>query len=837
MKEAKESLGNEVLVRSTNLKDLLPVGFNLQITAQQAATEQQGLVQDRIISFSQATERVVEMEARRPEVDPEEAIHALTKLLDAGYALGLYKIDPIEQYRIDQGLTAKRESLYRELYKKLSAKKGLELFNRLSGRNYQDIDQLNRDCPHVMQTELALFSLVNTIPKSFIEFGKPRTEMDALLVESDEFSVPMIIGASVEGLLCTADSEDPNVIASIDAYGQLGITGAPGPVETVFFEDSTAKIVTELISLTISNYRMHERVINCAPNALVDGFSQADKWILRQLMGERFNSGIPLGQLISGLTPDQRQKFAEAKDKFDHQIAQVRVIDLNQGKELRMDDIVKILGVLDSIPKVLLSEQPPFQGFFVPYGPGVMFLDGEGQPMQFVPYRPFYLRNALQGLYYETVDVGKNNLTMTLIFNDLARQAAAVIARDYEKGRDTLSALEEIKIDTQLVCGIDLDILPRMDIEEVIHEADARHQMGAVTMLEPRLKIGLEEAKQFFETLKLLPKELLKGVKTIRKSSRKKLTLEQLLTGAEEVASFDKIRKAITLYEEPMLPYVAFSPELRVLRSFVIIHETAHSFWNSIPIELRKQWQGISWDEGGVKKDELSGFLTLYSHVANPEEDFCDHFASYVLHADEFRARIRDNISLDSKYNFIKQFLANRLGRMLEFPQISPFSLEKIHGAVNQQLQKFTEEQALIMMERREEEEELSARKAIESVSPSTDRDQAVDVIKPAENAEIESSSDSADEQQFKQDLLDFKRESINTIIDYIAGELDEKRAISISQRIYDLVFDSEIEEAKRLARKYIEDRDDYREFVEELEQMHEDLENGNIGIKRRKIL
>lgn len=830
---------NTALVRSTNFRELLPKGFSLQITARQAAAEQKGLLQDRTITFSQVTNRLTAIEGSvRPTRTADDAKTLVRLLTSSDQVLALYKTDPLEQYRIDQGLVGQREHLYNQLYRELSAEKGLDSFNRATGKNYADIQALNQDYPHVLQAELALFSLVDSVPAVYVEAGKPRPNNQALIVEDDDFLVPMMVGASVNGLLCTRYADDPNVIAPDDAYGQVGITGAPGPIEVVPFKASVEAAVTELVSLTISNYRMHERVINNSPTATVDGFSKLDRVVLEKILGSQYRADVPLGRQLSSLTPEQRREFEQAKTEMDRLIAQAIVIDPNTGHIMNTGDIVKLIGVLDSIPQVLVNEQKPFQGFFIPYGPGVMFLNEEGQPMQYIPYRGFYLRNALQGLYYETVDIGKNNNTMALIFNDLSRQAEAASLLSFEENNEDLSQLEEIKMDIKLVYGIDLDIHPRMDIVATSGEAEARNLRGAVTKLEPRLKIGLDEAKQIFETLKLLPKELLGGVKIIRKHSRKLLTLEDIMEGAEMVASFEKGRGILTIYEDPNLPYIAFSPELRVQKSFAIVHEVAHSLWGSVPPELRRQWQDISWDNEGKRKDEVAGFLTLYSHVATPEEDFCDSFASYVLHGNEFRTKAQDNTSLSNKYDFIKQFLANRLGRGLEFSQISPYNLEAISGAIDQQIEKLSKEQSAEMIGNVEAREDVVARQAMESVTKSTDRAQAVDVVDPSDDSEaIENAADPIGEQIYRESMQDFQRESVNTILDYIGGEQDEERALRIAQRVYDLMNDDELEKAQKLARRYIRDKDKFEVFVQELEQMHTDLVEGNIGTRRQKLL
>lgn len=52
----------------------------------------------------------------------------------------------------------------------------------------------------------------------------------------------------------------------------------------------------------------------------------------------------------------------------------------------------------------------------------------------------------------------------------------------------------------------------------------------------------------------------------------------------------------------------------------------------------------------------LKGYITLYS-IENNDEDFAEHFASYVLYPDEFREKMKNDPLLEKKYKFFRDYI------------------------------------------------------------------------------------------------------------------------------------------------------------------------------------
>lgn len=743
---------------------LLPDNFQTRATAPMIREEIQNLLQDRPnISFSQGLDRVRRIEEiARVDTRLEKSL----SLVQNTSKLSLFKYDPLEQFRIARGLAKKRENLAQKLKNSMSFDRGLFLFNLIKGRPeaYADTNDINSDFPHITKAEIILFSLLNNAPSTFVQIGRKEGRPQQLLV-------PVVAGSSTEGLFISDDCWNPNQISTSDAYGNLGLTGVSESVEFSPFTSTTREDFEELVSLSISNYRLHQRLKEGSLNCLLDGIGKLDR-------------------------------AADALNKTQSEIDRIFgsniVADLHTGQILETQELVELVGLLGKIPLILLDENSPFYGYFIPYGPGVIFIDNQQVPKSYMPYHPHYIRESLQGLYYESKTTEKSNRSTALIYNDLVKHVDEGIQKEIETTGEETSILEGLRADFELVLGIKLEILPLMQITPIDRDGVLSNFLGA-TSLEPILKFGADEARHVFETLKILPRELLKDIGSVRKVLKKDVILEELLSGLGILAEYDKITHTISVYQNPALTFSKFTPELLALRSFIIVHEIAHSIWEKLDAPVQEAWTNVSWNRKIVQKEDY--FLTLYSYVKNPEEDFCDHFASYVLHAGEFRQRTGKSLPLREKYNLIKNYLVNILGRDLEYPQVSPFEIEILRGRIDAQLQKLTEEEVADILDQKQKTQEYESIASTEKVVVRPDQEDLEDIVTPRPGI-------------LRAEMLEMESRQINTLLDFFAPYMRERAATRLAQDIYQLLEDYNTREALSLASQFF---DEYGEDDEDL--------------------
>lgn len=841
------------LVVKTDFRDLLPAGFKLEAPAVALVSrEQQAVYQDRSeLSFSEVMDRTGRILSPNPQERAEKEIALARKAL-FGTEIALKNKDPLEEYREKLGLVAKREWLMNQLFKELSAQEGLEVFSQtaflLTGKRYSNMAEVNQDYPHLTQTEMALLSLLDTAPTTFIEFGRTNPlPVKAGEKQVNHKLVPLMAGGSVHGLLFINELTDPNKVYVGDSYSQLGITGANESVETVGYKPKISLIIKELLPLVVSNYRLHERVWNKADSALLDGISKIDRFALSKVLSQQ-SDDQPLYVLRRQLTHDQKLKWDEQKQKIDIIFGQNILVDLQKGIPLETNDVVKLIGLLDKLPEMLLDENQPFEGFFTPYGPGLLFLDRIGNPVFYTSYNPYYLREAMQGLYSEQIDVGRDNRSIAMIFNDLAKQAEGLVYEAAAEKEEDPSLLEGTRIELKLSRNTDLDITPQTKLE-VADWGRNFFQWVTKIVLTPTLKFSAAEAEQILNTTRLLAFPLVSDVSVFRKKTKDDFVVEEMLSGFIKQAKFDRHDKSVSVYQHPNYPYVFFNPEAQALRAFVIVHEISHSIWERLPEEDKTRWSLISWDEVTHTFKDKNGFLTMYAHIENEIEDFCDHLPSFVLHNSEFLEKASKNAILKEKHLYLEELISRLSGRKVEFPYKSPWTIEQITGAVEQQIESLKEEDLIRIEETKRERDEIKARRKRAKVSYNMDEGKVEDIIDEEEeypfdddedldftNREIEEGItlvkeatekdfDDVDDEILKEEQDSFKRNNIHLILDCLSSYLPVDDAIKLSKQIYQLLETDDFKDAMSQGRPVIEDIDDFSEFKETLESIKEAID------------
>lgn len=624
--------------------------------------------------------------------------------------------DAIEQVRIKLGLDAERESLFNDLLKRISFEEGFKMFNMayksISGHTLATVEELAEKFPQLTAAEIALLPLLERAPSIYFMVGNDLSFGN----ESEEWSsikksiAPTIIGASPQGLLFSISefdfSEDERLFET-DAFAYAGITGRRGNIEFVPFRKDVRKAIGELIPLVFTNNRLHDKVWNeTRGGSLIIGFGRVDEEAYLRSFGklpERDPKTHSFRNTINNLLPDQKKTFEETKTSLEEKLLSATIIDLGRDTLLFGHEIFSLIGILDRIPQSFLGDTP-FNGYIQPYGPGVKIIDSSGKLLEYVPYGNFFLRQSITGLFWETMDVGKANKTFNDIFRQLQSQAETIVIE-----RDQLLELEKITVDIKLRYGIDLNILPRHSLRElrtyldIIGTGFAKDAFVETT----NSKMTLDEAKIIEATLRLVPKELLTKVKGIKKIAGGSPLLSYM-EGLERRGKYVARTQEIILYSTGVIP-----SEIRELdtaqKIFSILHEIGESLWTTLTDEQKEKFKNISWHSTEV--DQKENFLTFYSRFRDERDDFCEHFASYILHGDEFRKRAKESNPLKQKYDFIREIFQIRTGKMIEYPQVSPFTIEELHGKIDQTVKKLSIEEAWELQKAMEEREFQKTRK------------------------------------------------------------------------------------------------------------------------------
>jgi len=720
----KDKEPSKKLTIQDTIGGLLPKGFSLVPTSQQKRVENQRLWQDRQQTFSQVHARTSQIRHRQADHwEKREREHKLINQAPSA-ALVLPNLDPFEEYRQSQDLHIRRDELTGQLLKELTIENGLLALNNTLRKLHQPtvstIEEVFKAFPNMTKTEILLFGLCTQVPEMFVT-GKIKKIDSAVEAGEEQLFhktipvVPSIFAANTQGLLCMPDTLNPNEIQKEDIFSNLGITGADESIVTAPFRPEVKAAITELIPLLISNFRLHDLLWTSekTDSALQDGFGKLDRYALEKTTGEA-SPTQSIASIISRLEAPLQIQFSQTRQEAEDTIAANSIIDLHNNVALPLIDVVRIIGLLDRIPSILLQKEEPFQGYFVPYGPGLLFLGTAGEVKEYVPYNPYYLREVFQGFYTETVDTGKTNKTLAQIFNMLAQQATGIVM-EKDQSASKLSAIETLALDIKLQWNITTPFTPHMKTTKPKNWAEAADFQSAKQIIDPLYKMGTEELQQITSLLKLVPKPMLEGIRELRKQTHVEFPMEAFLTGVHVMGEFNRQTGTIFLYQTGDLPFINFSPQLKEQRAFTFMHEVAHNVWYKLTREQKSAWKKISWDQKGkVHSENLEAdFLTQYSHSSNEKEDFCEHFASYMLHGPEFRQKATPRSELEKKYIFLQHVFAQFTGQDTQYGTLSQFTIEQIQGYVDAEINRLTEEEAHFLSEQTSERKRRIAHAAM----------------------------------------------------------------------------------------------------------------------------
>lgn len=701
------------------IEKMLP-GLRISTNALVVYQERKQLYDHIVCGYSAAHRRLKELRAAiekqqpSPDAQPQgtqeagekKPTTALALLIKKRHEIALmHNQDALEVARIQLGLDTLRDDLLRELREKLSPERGLEMLSAWTkkelGKECPTIREANELFPHLTLSELAFFPLLEHLPTLLLLFG---TTFDATQVATQagyknvdagmQRRVPQQVWATVHGLAYVLDDyvpeNDDAGIMEYDPYAVLGFTGIRESVELVEFKVKVGSIVQKLVPLMMSNARLYEQVWANSPESLQVGFGRIARVALEKTMGDEGKdvANISLSAAIDLLDAEQRKRFDNERQCLEQTIVGASVYDLARDVMLRVDEVVKLVGILNLVPRCLTQEQP-FTGFIQPYGVCVNFIAPDGKIVETCPFSPVHGREAVETLRAETEDTGRENRTIAYLFRDLFSWVQDSVMDKGAEDPSALSLLEATALRLWVERHVVLQPLPACslvpvrDFEKHIFEYTVTGK-DVVTRL--TAKIGLQEARQIVMTLQLPAVKFLERVKRVVKT-RNVHSFAAMMAGAAIAGTYEAGSQTITLMEFLKMLYGNAPPIQKAARSFTLLHECGEAVWTMLEGKDKERWKKISWPRRArVKVDKH--FLTFYAHHEDEKEDFCDHFASYILHGSEFRVAAAKARPLKRKYRLLRSIVAALTGSPTEFPHFVPWTIREIHGALEQNIER-----------------------------------------------------------------------------------------------------------------------------------------------------
>ena len=723
------------LARIDPLKSLVPSRPLSPLVVWQQQRELWG---DQIATFCELHGRLVRAKAAATREEPSSD-RALVLFQNRSAIAKVHDNDALEEFRAAHGLTELREQLLDFIKSEISFERGFQMFRKVLcafGIKVETWEELNKLYPDLTVTEVSLVSLLKRVPYFYLSAGRNGIELPIDIPIWDNLVkrilktresrltakfVASLYDATTYGLAYVFDCYDQKLLGrdasrnqSLDAYNAGGLTGVKEDVELVPFRNKIRQVFEKLILLAISNKRIHQQLFRESDECFTAAFGMILRKAYKEVTGKEPVYDKPIKTQVEQLSKQQELEVYKKAEELEKNLCRAKVYDLTMGRMLTTEEVFRLVALIEKPPDELFNG---FVGYTAAYGLGVGFIKEDGEIVDYSKYRGFFVQRATNIVYYEQVDLEKNAGTMSEIFNGIYEELIARAMGDVLVEGRPQSLLEELRLDFYLATSIDLAIHPREYVE--IHEHDPEkkgsgydaylHAFGGEKQVVARTtrKIGYEEARLITRTIKLLPKELLKDVKRITKDQDNYMTLEGIMAGMIKQGEYNARDKTITMMENAHAPFNTLTHAERYVYTTTLLHEIGESVWANLNEEQRAGFVAISgWDEKrkhNIAKENLrTNFLSAYSHLSGPNDDFSEHFSFYVMHAQEFREAAERNEAIRRKYEFIKRIFT--IGdKTTEYPQISELGIEELNGEIEQEIRTANIEEARALQEMGEE--------------------------------------------------------------------------------------------------------------------------------------
>lgn len=783
---------------------------------------------------------------------------AALALVQNRHQIALLSVDPLEEARLALGLDRERDKLWQQLLSEISVVRGFQAVASIArerlGATVRNLNELVELMPDISGVELGLFSLLRGLPPIYLGYGTrfDRDAVERLIQETLPFDaanrVPQFAWASTHGVAFVLDNHaqqyEDGGIFDVDPYRILGLTGIRSDVDLVEFRPEIKEMLGQLIMLRISGNRLYEMVWNSAPEALQVGMGRIARHALEEVAPDVARAHSSVSNAIGALSTEQRPKFEEAQARLEARVALASIHDATRNVMLEPQEVVRLVGLVERIPGCLLG-QLPFVGYIHSLGTAVRFVSSDGNVVETCQFAANHLHQVVPTLLDETTTAGRENRTMNGIFSELVAEASARVLDAYAEDATAVPPLDRLAYSVWGLRTVHLAHLPRwtlVDVRDFWRDMvrAGRTLTGKDIVATTTKKIGMTEASLYARTLALMPRPLLDHVSSLRKAHGTS-SLSEFMSGLTVAGSYEAATQTISIFENNDRTFGAVSPVQRALRGFVAAHECGEGVWTMLTGDEIEEWSRISWSDEAPARE--GHFLTFYSHACNAKEDFCDHFACYIMHGPEFRARGESAPALAQKYAFLRRLIArHNEGRPIDYPTVIEFTIEQITGELEQTVRQNSMEEAIEAQEAmtrhvvrearesvaevihdvddigREEEDEALAEEADDDddVSDGRDDDDDDEAEERQQDRDLEEDDDPEEDEavyNFRM-LKNEVKYGLECVLDTRHPEFRD-----FVRRIVALVIDDELKEVTPLLDELVNDGDlsDLVEFLTEL--------------------
>lgn len=503
----------------------------------------------------------------------------------------------------------------------------------------KNVGQLNRLLPNVTTLELALISLTEKAPK--------------ILLEPEGVSMPYRVLLS--GIEWANDAYDPDTerqgLYARDPYQYLGVTAVGAGTEYTYFNPWVQRLIKTALKTQLSDRHFFTHFWTHHDESALGGLK-----LLKEAKGTRV-------------------------------LLNKKVVDADFERELSIADVVRLVGLLEKVPDVLNAPEAA-RVHFKPFAGGLLFLNAEGRPAEFVPYHPHLQRVGVQEVHYKTEgDMSDRNSMAHQFLGE--KLTGELYDGALEQTGGELSALEDRGLEFLSKYRIALPLAARSSM-------DPRERDMSVFFSARSLKMGMQELNALDRTMALIPPPVLArardgspyggGIRAIRKNHSPSLNFLDWSRQAGTLGFYNSVERTITLEHMQQVPFANLDSVGRQLWEDTLLHEVGEALFDSLsPADKEEVVSLYPWQTrtlGGqadgsrlpgpvvlaMLNDEFElnelvlGFknaelplhvLTSYSS-ANPRDLFCENFQAYLAHGEEFRERAKHSPYLQRYYQWLK---------------------------------------------------------------------------------------------------------------------------------------------------------------------------------------
>jgi len=608
--------------------------------------------------------------------------------------------------------------LLQQLGEAMSMRQGLDLIEMLlrqkwdGGIRLKNLRDLNSHLPNATSSDVILTSLGEKAPR----------------ILASEEGVTMPYRLHVSGIEWANDSYDPATqregLFPVDPYQFGGITGASIGTEHSFFNSYVTGLLQSALKARLSDRKLFLELWNRYSESSMAGLKLLKDW-------------------------------GDSK-----KILNKEVHDLEDMKVLSASEVVRLVGLLERIPNCL-NRPDAARIHFKPFGAGIVFLNAEGKPMEYVSYHPHLQTSGFQEVHYKTEsDLSDGNLHAQEFLGE--RLLGKILDTSFEQSEGDLSVLEEKMFEFHRRFGVHLPLAMRIAGETI-----ESMSYGETRMVHTKsLKMGLQEIEAITQAFGMLPKDLLQrivagseeggGLVQVRKDLSRDMDFVDWTRNGNTLGYYTPDDRSITLLHMQMKPYHQLDAVGRQLWSDTVLHELGEALYESLSPRDRETFVSIyPWKTGIGEEDaaavpasflvtlgetaletmgltpalpekELNRHLLTHYSASNPRDLFCEAFMSYIAHGPEFREKAKASDYLQKLYDLFRdRFFTGPEGK-LEYVAPVEASLAEVDGQIRRwRLEGTAQRQDLDMEEAHEEAKQNLFSEYILSPEATADQERA----------------------------------------------------------------------------------------------------------------